>query len=105
LENAENHSPKDEGVVKKNKKTKLRKLTFRFKENMKLPERFWTICPVLFFFTEELLPKITEETNLYTSLTNPNKAMNCILYGIQKILGICIISSLTPHSNAHDLRN
>jgi len=55
------------------------------------------------FFTEELLAKIAEKTNLYSSQIYPNKPMNCTVYGTQKFHGICIIGSLTPLSKVHDL--
>jgi hypothetical protein len=77
------------------------KTDLRFRENMKLPEhnleipnphQFFKYC----FFTEEFFPKIVEETILYSSQINPNKAMNSTVYGTQKFHGICIISSLNP---------
>jgi len=74
---------------------------------MKLPEQILKVFTHQFFkhisFTEELLAKIAEETNLYSSQIYPNKPINCTLYGTQKFLGICIIGSLTPHSNVCDL--
>ena len=75
---------------------------------MKLPEQILKVFTLHqffkhFSFTEELLAKIAEETNLYSSQIYPNKPINCTLYGTQKFLGICIIGSLTPHSNLCDL--
>lgn len=58
-----------------------------------------------YFFTDELLTKIAEETNLYSSQIDPNKPMNFSMYDIQKFLGICIISSLAPPTNIRDLWN
>ena len=84
------------------------KTAFRFKENMKLPEQILKVCTPHqffkhFFFTEELLAKIAEETNLYSSQIYPNKPINCTVYDTQNFLGICIIGSLTPPSNVPDL--
>jgi len=76
---------------------------------MKVSEKISKVCTshrffkIHFFFTEDLLAKIAEETNLYNSQINPNKPMNCTVYGTQKFLGICIIRSLTPPSNVCDL--
>jgi hypothetical protein len=57
------------------------------------------------FFTEEFLAKFVEETNLYSSQINPNKAMNCTVYGTKYLLGIRIITSKTPPSNSRYLYN
>jgi len=74
---------------------------------MKLPEKILKVCTSQQFwnyiFFAELLAKIAEETNLYSSQTNPNKPINCTVQGTEKFLGICIIISLTPPSNVHDL--
>ena len=75
---------------------------------MKLPEQILKVCtPHQFFkhfsFTEEMLAKIADETNLYSSQIYPNKPINCTVYGTQKFHGICIIDSLTPPSNVRDL--
>ena len=75
---------------------------------MKLLEQILKVStPYQFFkhfvFTEELLAKIADETNLYSSQIYPNKPINCTVYGTQKFHGICIIGSLTPLSNVHDL--
>ena len=45
---------------------------------------------------------IAEETNLYSSQMNPNKPRNCIVYVIQKVLRVCMISSLAPRSSIGD---
>jgi hypothetical protein len=55
-----------------------------------------------FFFTEELLANIAEETNLYSSQMNPNKPRNHTVNDIQKFPGVCMISSLAPHSSVGD---
>jgi hypothetical protein len=61
LENAENHSAKDESVVGKNISLKT---AFRFKENMKLPEQILKVCTThqffkhTFFLLKNCLPKL-----------------------------------------------
>jgi hypothetical protein len=68
----------------------------------------FSLVPIDFsstFFTEELLAKFIEETNLYSSQINPNKTMNCTVYGTKYCLGIRIITSMTPPSNSHYLCN
>jgi len=77
---------------------------------MKLPEKILKVCTSqqfckqIFFLTEQLLAKIADETNLYSSQTNPNKPMNCTVHGTKMFLGICIIGSLNTPSNVRDLR-
>jgi len=74
---------------------------------MKLTLQILKVCtPHQFFkhfFTEELLAKMAKETNLYSSQIYPNKPINCTVHGTQKFHGICIVGSLTPASNVHDL--
>jgi hypothetical protein len=55
------------------------------------------------FFTDELITKIFEETNLHSSQIDPGKPMNVTLHDIQKFLGICIITSMCHTSNVRDL--
>jgi hypothetical protein len=80
---------------------------FRLKQNGEMPEQILELSALYqflnyFFFIEELLANIAEETNLYSSQMNPNKPRNCTVYDIQKFLGVCMISSLARHSSIGD---
>ena len=65
---------------------------------MKLPEKNLKDCTSHQFFKyfpphpqEELLAKIAKETNLYRSKINPNKPMNCTVYGTQKLMEFVLL--------------
>lgn len=58
-----------------------------------------------YFFTDEIISKIVNETNLYAIQQNTNKPIDCTNYDIYKFFGICIISSLAPPANIRDLWN
>jgi len=104
LENAETHSATDESVGGKIIFEKCLQIQGNYEiartnfEGLYYPSIFQAL-----FFTEELLAKIAEETNLYSSQIYPNKPINCTVYGTQKFHRICINGSLTPASNVHDL--
>ena len=58
-----------------------------------------------YFFTDEIVSKIADETNLYSTQKNPNKPVDCTVYDIHKFIGICILSSLAPPTCVRDLWN
>jgi hypothetical protein len=51
------------------------------------PHQFFKYC----FFTEEFLPQTVEETILYSSQINSNKAMNSTVYGTQIFMGFVLL--------------
>lgn len=77
-------------VLWKQENINLENCDFRFKENTELPEQILELSNpyqfFMYFLTEELLAKITEETNLYSRQKHPNKPINCTVYDIQKFL-------------------
>lgn len=82
---------------------------FTFKGNACLPHNVAQLDnPYQFFkyfFTDDLLSKIAEETNLYSCQLNPNKSTDYTIYDIQKFLGICIFNSVSVTSNVRDIWN
>jgi hypothetical protein len=61
------------------------------------------------FFTEVLLAKIAEETNLYSSQMNPNKPMKCTVYDIQDlwsdVLGINLVKETMSQEHFEKIRS
>ena len=105
MENAETHSAKDESVGGETIFENCLQIQGHYEIARTNFEGLYSpsIFQALFFFTEELLAKITEKINSYSSQIYPNKPINCTVYGTQNFHEIYIIGSLTPLSNVCDL--
>lgn len=77
-----------------------------FKGNVEYPDFIKSLdTPFQFFkyfFTDELLQKIVDESTLYTTQKDPNKSFHITKTDLQKYLGICILTSVTHNDNVRD---
>ncbi|GBN35184.1 PiggyBac transposable element-derived protein 3 [Araneus ventricosus] len=96
-------------ILWKKQSTKFSGEPFLFTGHNALPQSILQLStPYQFFkyfFTDEIVSKIADETNLYSTQKNPNKPVDCIVYDIHKFIGICILSSLAPPTCVRDLWN
>ncbi|GBN05381.1 PiggyBac transposable element-derived protein 1 [Araneus ventricosus] len=96
-------------ILWKKQSTKFSGEPFLFTGHNALPQSILQLStPYQFFkylFTDEIVSKIADETNLYSTQKNPNKPVDCTVYDIHKLIGICILSSLSPPTCVRDLWN